>query len=1748
MKRTLSLLLALTMVLSLGLPAYAVGTPADEPESLVERPSVQPKDGVIDGDPTPAEEPEQPDDPIIGTGDDIISLPVFSGMLDELPVEDEIISSDGPIDVTVETDEDLPIEIDPAQDFSFSDESGFVVEVHAPFGALPAGTEMRVVRLSDLSAVQNAVDNAANLNGSVQLAADISFWLEGKEIEPAKGAKLVVKMSAPEIEGMAAPIVVHIPDGENSVPEVIAQLSSDDILMADTVTFEASSFSVYAVVEEGLEVDESRMAVNFLMPDGSNIVTVYIKNADLYAGTNDKEEGKTYIDDIVYDPGLPADFVLGTNLFRGWTIDAEDANPIPEPTEEDPNPVRPPYGPNFNENTKVYTIDEITKYLSGFLGTIKEGDSVDIYAMIFQTYTISYFGSSTTVSMGQHIAYAPLTANNAAEYTINMVYTPDDNSHFFEGWKLMSGGENIASAVKPDGTEIAKPYVSLSEADDENPATVFPNGTKLVVTGNIQFSVSAPAGHWLIFKENGKGATFNAPQFVKEGEVSFQPDNAKPGRMVRKGYTFDGWYEVDTTIDENGRAIPKTDDAGNYIFKSNTEFVFEQPVPVETIIAAKWIAATEASYTVIIWEQSVEGGDKYDFVRAIPLTGPTNSAINVITQSNTVVEETLPDGTVRRTNNVKINGEEYAHKGFHVGSYDTQNETIKIAAEGNTVVNVYYDRNNVQLRFWLVLPKYKHISADEVQTDGLFTNGGTYYLPNSSGGYDEVTLARRLVGGLFNLHYEVQIYRNGSWVALESQYLNQIYQEDGQGMQLSETYNGLYGSTLKKPGYEGQSYTWPDTRWWYEDYNDNTYTTWWGATVYGFEGKGTRTTFLDSFLPTTDSMIVNVYGFDPPTANNYAYFYQEKPDGSGYVEANRVRVTGGGTFYLSDKYTGFECYSFSTNGSNYTRVGALMKDGDNWYYDANPNQAGLQGVSYSNNIYIRFNRLKYKINFEDGIYVDGNNNPITDVVELGHIGETPEITYGADISGYGDPNNDLYKNMIPTPNEPGYVFEGWFADETGTVPYDFTTMPLLGVTVYAKWRLTQYRVFLHPNVPSSDPSLDWGDEEQSMNFRVSQGDYVSALTGIRNDYTFVGWYLDEDFNKVFDAETVALTDATVTEDYDKTARENMTDNNAMWTNPKTGKYEHKPVNKYGELDDGDPGYNADTDRFWITRKLDLYAKWKAVLDGAEGIGVVYDEVPGTGSGYGQAGTAPTDGGRLYEDNSKAIAQSASKAADPTEHFLYWVVQKWDKVNEVWVDVEKDGNLVTVYPGDNFTVLAENAKITPDPDNPGKNFYEVHLRAAYGKKDGSEPTHIYWYSNIYDIAGNEMPDAENKMEHPDTYEGITVSFEANKGYVINFEDVGINVKQEILPADTFAYEGYTFLGWARLEVESAETSNGAAPATRAADKTPSDLTEDDLFLKWDAENQQYLCKDPEAKGDTDSWIPALGVAADEFTPYHDLYAVWSGEFYVVHTGQDGAVAKTETYQITRANKDFNLLVKHDNRATDESAIPANYLYGGYYTSATAPADDKAYDGTNWTFSDPQTQDAAKISPVGGTTYYVKEVPGNLTNSFNDNYLKPKLAYTYYKDGDGNFQNMGAIYLISMVDGDVAADGTGAYKETGFIVGDKDDIDHRHAAQFAPSLKIYALDDETKFSSYTAKGNGQISYLKVFTRSSRWADPDPSSILTDGQMVYQYWVTNDNYLVYGYSARSYKNVSTYGTVINVPSSNVSHTNYSIVHLDA
>ena len=108
------------------------------------------------------------------------------------------------------------------------------VTVDAPKGALPWGVEMNVTKISNLDAVQAAVDALEGVDGVALVAADITFSLDGVEIQPKKD--VTVTMQAKELQNKDDLTVVHLDasaeelqDGEDADAEPVEGVNTDEL-------------------------------------------------------------------------------------------------------------------------------------------------------------------------------------------------------------------------------------------------------------------------------------------------------------------------------------------------------------------------------------------------------------------------------------------------------------------------------------------------------------------------------------------------------------------------------------------------------------------------------------------------------------------------------------------------------------------------------------------------------------------------------------------------------------------------------------------------------------------------------------------------------------------------------------------------------------------------------------------------------------------------------------------------------------------------------------------------------------------------------------------------------------------------------------------------------------------------------------------------------------------------------------------------------------------------------------------------------------------------------------------------------------------------------------------------------------------------------------------------------------------------------------------------------------------------------
>ena len=1051
-------------------------------------------------------------------------------------------------------------------------------------------------------------------------AYDINITHGAHQWQPQDGQPVMVSIADPAFVDGQSLDVYH----EGSVgPELVAIVTPTN----HTITFPARSFSVYIVTESGAD---ARLKVIFHQNE-TDEVTIFVKAADTLAA---------HINTVVYDPGVGT---LGSGVqFRGWTTNASYTS---------------------DDIATGMTIEGVRNDLKArFRTSVTDGTEVHYYAMLFKSYVVTYL-DERNATLGSHDVTFRLTDPTTQSYKVNMGYSPQDNEHNFMGWQAQTGGTNISGWTS---------------------GTIYPNETDITISGDVVFGVEAPEGHWLVFDENGRGATYIAPQFVLSGDTTTEPTLT----MVRNGYTFDGWW--------TGAPASTGDDP------TGTRFTFGGQLSDYTTIYAKWNPKTSANYSVIIWKQSLECDTCYDFERVITLSGTVGNTVSTVRQQSS-----------GNSAYAQINGTNYQYTGFHLDRFD-QNVTIK--TEGNSLVNVYYDRTEYTLTFRRNSSGtvYKTITAKYQQYIGnnfpITTNGaqqGWRWDPQTNSvGFDEVLV-----------YIDIMPAGNVTFYRSEGSY--------------STKYMAFYVEAL--PGQTAER-TW--------------------------NGK--------SFVKRGNTI-----------SANYNFFTEDVdfPDLVGYTQ------------YGSDP-------AFNSSGEAH--------------------------VSNGGTLYLYYTRNVYKINFMDGQYV-GGNGAVGDNLEYasqGQLEEVTGITYGANVASY----NTHQPATIPT----GFVFEGWYVDQTCTQPYTFTTMPSSNVTVYAKWRQKRYRVFLHP-MAGTDPTLDWGSASQAMNFGIAHGGKLSAPYGRRSGYEFVGWYSDQAYTHNFNADAFVLNDDNVpaTPAYDKTV--DMTDD----------------MDKWGNIINSSTAYNSDASRPWVQRKLDLYAKWRATVDGATGISVIYDATPGS--------NAPTDL-HLYQDNTNAVAGAASTEPNDTCVFSHWVVQKWNGTAYV-------NTSVNVYPGAQFAVLKDNAKImvykwtkmdgtdtvtstdptsTTPPDTIHKKAavatYTIQLKAVYVPKEKPTPTFIVWYNN-YTGATTDTLRQDGKINDADPHADLHINEAVN------------------IPTPA-ARTGYTFKGWYKKRWLEGQT---VTPVLNPAECDPN-------FLYYNNTDNNYY------KHDNYDTV-ATQVAADERNPYDYLYAIW-----------------------------------------------------------------------------------------------------------------------------------------------------------------------------------------------------------------------------------------------------------------------------------
>ena len=454
------------------------------------------------------------------------------------------------------------------------------------------------------NAAVKAYPVSVNIGGQKVLAAyDITILYTKDNVEkiyePQEGAIQVAitnsAVSAAISNGSTDLMVYHLAAAQ-AVPTEIASASTS----ADTVIFEADSFSIYAVTDP---VSHFTQKYTFLDANG-NVFAEHI--------LSDNE--------VLQNPGTPTD---GHQRFKGWyTQDGKEFN-------------------GFGQTASQLN--------GGSLTADNESSPVILQAKLVKEISVYFMSSSgDDASVINTQTYAPGDTVKANDLR-NLFKTARSE---LMGWSVNK------NATEPDSKIVAG-------AEDLN---LYP------VVGDI---------HWVDFDSNG--GTPVESKYYHWNEVTEKPAD----QPTKPGYTLEGWY----TQKENG-----------------DPYQFGGKLDKDITLFAHWEPAKTSHYRVLYYIQT--NNPKYDSTAPYVLYKITTEK-NVLTDSE-ISAKSYWDKVAQ--------SDDFTQKTPYYGmlTFNEKKSTgkTKVEADGSTVIELYFDRQNMTLLFFNSYAACKNYADTGKSADG----------------------------------------------------------------------------------------------------------------------------------------------------------------------------------------------------------------------------------------------------------------------------------------------------------------------------------------------------------------------------------------------------------------------------------------------------------------------------------------------------------------------------------------------------------------------------------------------------------------------------------------------------------------------------------------------------------------------------------------------------------------------------------------------------------------------------------------------------------------------------------------------------------------------------------------------------------------------------------------------------------------------------------------------------------------------
>ena len=284
--------------------------PAEEPAAVEEAaPAEEP---AVTEEPAAVEETAPAEEPAPAENENEAVAPAEAEEAAPENNTEETATVEGTTEETVEEEApaaDEAVVAYPPVSFDSDKVDGVTVHVDAPENALPEGTTMEVSKVN-LDAVQEAVDKAENIEGTVVAAVDITFYnAEGEPVEPR--TDITVNMTSREIAKAEAPAVVHVDANADNIEKI--DVVAEDVAARtddDTVIFDADQFSVYAIIDGSTGDGRARATYHFQNADGTPYY--FLNTAGESVDNQILKNGE-----VLENVGIP-DIDVSDETFNGW--------------------------------------------------------------------------------------------------------------------------------------------------------------------------------------------------------------------------------------------------------------------------------------------------------------------------------------------------------------------------------------------------------------------------------------------------------------------------------------------------------------------------------------------------------------------------------------------------------------------------------------------------------------------------------------------------------------------------------------------------------------------------------------------------------------------------------------------------------------------------------------------------------------------------------------------------------------------------------------------------------------------------------------------------------------------------------------------------------------------------------------------------------------------------------------------------------------------------------------------------------------------------------------------------------------------------------------------------------------------------------------------------------------------------------------------------------------------------------------